>query len=105
MTYEKFLEILNSSGIPFRYHHFNQGKGPLPIPRGVYMFEDADSVYADGITVMLIDNLRIELYTAKKDIDTENKLENVLTAAEIPFKKVDEVYIESEKLYMIVYEI
>lgn len=105
MTYEKLKEILQLSGIPFRYHHFNKKNGEPPIPRGVYMFENAEPVFADGVTVMLIDNIRIELYTAIKDPDTEKSLETVLTNAEIPFEKVDEVYIESEKMYMIVYEI
>lgn len=105
MTYEKLFEILQSTDIPFRYHHFNKEKEPPPVPRGVYMFKDADSIFADGVTAMLIDNIRIELYTATKDPEIEKKLETVLTSAEIPFEKVDEVYIESENMYMIVYEI
>lgn len=104
MTNEELLTLLNLSGIPFRYHHFNKDTTP-PIPRGVFMLDDPTSVYADGITALLIDNIRIELYTAKKDPETEQKLEKVLTNAEIPFDKVDEVYIEAEDMYMIVYEI
>ena len=104
MTNEELLTLLNTSGIPFRYHHFNKDTTP-PIPRGVFMLDDATSVYADGITALLINNVRIELYTAIKDPETEQKLEKVLTNAEIPFDKVDEVYIEAEDMYMIVYEI
>ncbi len=104
MKNEELLTLLNSSGIPFRYHHFNKDTTP-PTPRGVYMLDDATSVYADGITTLLIDNVRIELYTAIKDPEIEQKLEKVLTDAEIPFEKVDEIYIESENMYMIVYEI
>lgn len=104
MTYEKLCKILQSSGIPFRYHHFNTDSLP-PLPRGVYMFDDATSVRADGITAMLIDNIRIELYTAAKEPETEQMLEKVLTDAGIPFDKVDELFIQTEKMYEIIYEI
>lgn len=104
MTYEELNKILNSSKIPFRYHHFNTENLP-PLPRGVYMLNDATSVYADGITAMLIENTRIELYTAIKEPETEKKLEKVLTNAEIPFDKVDEIYIPTENMYVIIYEI
>lgn len=105
MTNKELLKILNLSGIPFRYHHFNKDKKPPPLPRGVFMLEDATSVNADGITALLINNIRIELYTAKKEPETEEKIEKVLTDAEIAFDKVNEVYLETENMFMIVYEI
>ena len=102
MNYEKLFEILNSSGIPFRYHHF---EGPPPIPYGVYLFTGADAIYADGITPEHFDNIRIELYTEKKSPETEKQLEDKLKENEIAFEIVGEAYIKEEKLFMKIYEI
>lgn len=102
MTEKELNTILNSSGIPFRYHHF---KSKPPIPYGVYLCEDTESVFADGVTALQFDNIRIELYVDKKSPETEKQLTDTLTAAGIAYKKIDEVYIEEDKLYEIIYEI
>ena len=102
MNYEKLFKILNSSGIPFRYHHF---EGPPPIPYGVYLFTDADAIYADGTTPEHFDNVRIELYTEKKSPEIEKQFENTLHDNEIAFEIIGELYIKEEKLYMKIYEI
>lgn len=47
MTEKELNTILNSSGIPFRYYQF---KSKPPIPYGVYLCEDAEHVFADGVT-------------------------------------------------------
>lgn len=102
MNYEKLFEILNSSGIPFRYHHF---EGTPPIPYGVYLFTGADAIYADGGTPEHFDNVRIELYTEKKSPETEKQFEQTLKDNEIAFEIVGELYIKEEKLFMKIYEI
>ena len=50
-----------------------------------------------------IDNINIELYTNKKDLEAEKKLEDVLNANEIMWD-VTETYIDTEKVYQRVYE-
>ena len=102
MKEENIYNILNSSGIPFRYHHFDS---PPSTPYGAYIYTGADAIYADGITPEHFDNIRLELYTDKKSPETEKKLENTLTKNEIAFEIVDEVYIKEEKLFMKIYEI
>lgn len=102
MKNKDIFKILNSSGIPFRYHHFD---GPPPIPYGAYIYTGADAIYADGVTPEHFDNIRLELYTDKKSPETEKLLENTLTKNEIAFEIVDEVYIKEEKLFMRIYEI
>lgn len=99
---KELYTILNSSGIPFRYYQF---KSKPPIPYGVYLCEDAEHVFADGVTALQFDNIRIELYTDEKSPETEKQLTDTLTAAGIAYKKIDEVYIKEDKLYEIIYEI
>jgi len=47
--------------------------------------------------------LSVELYTANKDITSENAVEAVLVANDMPYTKT-ETYIDSEKLYLNLYE-
>ena len=102
MKESELCVILNSSGIPFKYHHFSSNP---PIPYGSYLFEDSEPVFADGITALEFDKVRIELYLDEKSPETEQKLTDALTNAGIAYTKIDEAYIEEEKLYQIVYEI
>ena len=71
MTEKELNTILNSSGIPFRYYQF---KSKPPNPYGVYLCEDAEHVFADGVTALQFDNIRIELYTDEKSPETEKQL-------------------------------
>ena len=84
---EKIIEILNQFGIPFAYDHFSEGEAPDP----------PFTVYLD------IDVVNIELYTDKKDPELEKKLQGLLTESGFVYEK-NEAWIESEKLYEVVYE-
>ena len=44
-------------------------------------------------------------YTAEKDPDTEAALEKSLTAAGIFYSKSDEIYIDEEQMFYVIYEI
>ncbi|PGA85994.1 hypothetical protein COL93_29700, partial [Bacillus toyonensis] len=48
-------------------------------------------------------DVNIELYTTRKDLVAEAKLEKVLDDHEIPYESY-ETFIESEKLYQKLYE-
>ncbi|MEB9207970.1 hypothetical protein P4I02_32160, partial [Bacillus cereus] len=50
-----------------------------------------------------INDLNIELYTTKKDLVAEAKLEKVLDDHEIPYDSYG-IFIESEKLFQKTYE-
>ena len=52
---------------------------------------------------MEFSNLNIELYTDEKDPELEDRVEAVLNAHEIFWNK-SEVWIESEKLYEVLYQ-
>lgn len=100
MTESELYNILKTSGIPFAYHIW---KAPPTLPWGVYRTVNQSKFYADGEIYYNITQYDIELYTAKKESKTEKKLEVALSNAGITFTKT-ELYIESEKLYEILYE-
>ena len=63
---------------------------------------NSDNFAADGVVYFPITEIDIELYTDKKDPETEKKLEDLLTGSGIFFEKT-ETFIDSEKLYEVLY--
>ncbi|EEK89254.1 Prophage pi2 protein 38 [Bacillus cereus m1550] len=61
------------------------------------------NLMADNKVYHKIDDANIELYTTKKDLVAEAKLEKVLDNHDIPYDSY-ETFIESEKMYQKIYE-
>lgn len=101
MTLEDFVGILEECGIPFAYDHFAEGESSEP-PFICYLLPGSDNFAADGQVYFRISEVRVELYTDRKDPDVEAKVEAVLDAAGIFYNK-SEVWIQSEKLYEVLY--
>ena len=98
---EKIVKILEETGLPFAYDHFAEGESPDP-PFICYLVPNSDNFAADGKVYYKINELHIELYTDCKDLSAEQKLEDALDANGIYYEK-SEVWIESEKLYEVLY--
>ena len=101
MTIEELAAMLQSTGIPFAYDHFAEGESPNP-PFICYLLPGSDNFAADGQVYYRINQVRIELYTDSKDLTVEGKVEKALDDAGIFYNK-SEVWIESEKLYEVLY--
>ena len=98
---EQIVKILEETGLPFAYDHFAEGESPHP-PFICFLTPNSDNFAADGKVYYKINELHIELYTDCKDLSAEQKLENVLDAYDIYYDK-SETWIESEKLYEVLY--
>ena len=101
MTIKELAAVLQSTGIPFAYDHFAEGESPEP-PFICYLLPGSDNFAADGQVYYRINQVRIELYTDSKDLTVESKVEKALDDAGIFYNK-SEVWIESEKLYEVLY--
>jgi hypothetical protein len=101
MMLEEFTKLMEKTGIPSAYDHFAEGESPDP-PFLCYLLPGSDNFAADGKVYFKICNVRIELYTDRKDPEAEEKVEMVLNDAGIFYNKT-EVWIESEKLYEVLY--
>ena len=113
---KRIAELIKSMGLPFAYDHFAEGESPAP-PFICYLTPGSDNFAADGrayykINIVNIDLeirsaeiniVNIELYTDTKDPSVEQKVESVLDANGIFYDKT-EVWIESEKLYEVLYQ-
>ena len=98
--------ILEATGFPVAYFKFVETENePLPQPPFiVYLSVFSSNFMADDQVHKEIDNVQIELYTDKKDIDAETKVAEVLKANSIPFQTT-ETFIESEGMFQKIYEV
>lgn len=98
---EELLKILSETQIPFAYHHFAEGESPEP-PFICYLLSGSNNFSADGKVYYKINEVHIELYIDLKDLAVEQQLEDVLDEQGIFYKK-SLTWIESEKLYEVLY--
>ena len=95
------MEIMKETGLPFAYDHFAEGESPNP-PFITFLLPGSNNFAADGKVYKKINEVHIELYTDEKNPETEALVEDVLDDHEIFYEKT-EVWIESEKLYEVLY--
>ena len=98
---DNLLEIIKAMGIPYAYDHFAEGEAVAP-PFLCYLLPESDNFSADGIAYFKANVVHIELYTDFKDLLVEQKVEAVLDEHGIFYDR-SEVWIESEKLYEVLY--
>jgi hypothetical protein len=106
MNLIELKNILEATGFPVAYLRFYETDDqPLPQPPFIVFISAYSSNFmADNIVYKEINNIQIELYTDKKDIDAENKVATVLNENEMPYS-TSETFIESENLYQKIYEV
>ena len=98
---DDLMQLMEEIGLPFAYDHFAEGESPDP-PFITFLLPGSDNFAADGKVYLKIEEVHIELYTDEKNPETEALEEDVLDANEIFYDKT-EVWIESEKLYEVLY--
>jgi hypothetical protein len=102
MTKVEVPALLGRLGLPFAYDHFAEGESVDP-PFVVYRYPNADNFAADGVAYFKQDILHIEVYTDRKDPALEERIETALDESGIFYGK-GETWIDSEKLYEVLYE-
>ncbi|MGG0448241.1 hypothetical protein ABEZ87_30020 [Bacillus mycoides] len=105
MTLGELTKILEATGYPVAYSHFTATPGKtVPAPPYIcFLVDGSANLMADNKVYHEISDVNIELYTIKKDLVAESKLEKVLDDHEIPYESF-EAFIESEKMYQKTYE-
>lgn len=102
MTHKEVRQMVKNMGFPSAYHHFEEGQSPDP-PFAVYLYPGTNNFSADGTVYKGISVLDIELYTDKKDLEAEAKVEAVLKEYGLFYEKT-ETYLDTEKMYEVLYE-
>jgi hypothetical protein len=93
--------LLKTINLPVAYHHFTSPPTP---PYIVYLFSYSSNFGADNKVYSGAKNFQVELYTKTKEPTSESLIEGLFDANEIYWEKT-EMYIDSEGLYQVLYEI
>lgn len=96
------VNAIKAIGLPVAYHHYPIGQAPA-LPYVVYYFPNNNDMIADNTNYCPITALNIELYTDNKDIALEDTLGDALNSLGLVYAKT-ETYIETDKMYQILYE-
>ena len=102
MTEVEVCRMIKSVGFPTAYHHFEEGQEPEK-PYLVYLYPGTNNFSADGIVYQGVNYLDLELYTDKKDLEAEKRVEAVLKEHGFFYEKT-EAYLETEKMFEVLYE-
>lgn len=95
---EDLAEALNCD---YAYYKFDKENATNP-PFIIYRYDDSDDFSADNTNYVGVRELIIEFYSDNKDFAKEKIIEDLLKEHEIPFER-SEVWIDSEKMYEISY--
>ena len=98
---DNLLEIIEEIDIPPAYDHFAEGE-TVGSPLITCLLPGSDNFSADGKVYYKINDVHIELYTDAKDPEVEGTVEAVLDEHGIFYDKT-EVWIDTEKLYEVLY--
>lgn len=106
MTLTDFAEIIESLGLPWAYYQFEteDGEAPPAPPYVVYYYDESADIYADGMNYQKINGTTVDLYTRTKDFEMEASVEAAFRAAGLTWYKT-ELYVESERVYLIRYDL
>ena len=98
---DRLLQLMAEIDIPSAYDHFAEGESPGP-PFITYLLARSNNFSADGRVYLHVEEVHIELYTDEKNPEVEARVEAVLDRHGIFYDK-SEVWIETEKLYEVLY--
>lgn len=101
MTYKEVNTVISSIGIDYAYDHFMDDTGH-ELPFICFMYGNSSDLEADNINYQKIRALDIELYTENKDFELEETVESVLNANGFVYTR-EETFIESERMYEVIY--
>lgn len=101
MNLNGLAALLVSTGLPVTYRAWPENEAPA-LPWIAYRSPSTDRVLADGGVYWCWDNVQVQLYCVYRDPALEKKVEQALSG--FAWTK-DETYVESERCYIITYEI
>lgn len=102
MTKTELATLVSGFGFPYAYYQFTEDTAQPP-PFVCFFISGSNDMPADNQNYCAIRRLNIELYTDAKDYESEVVIEAALKAAGIVYS-TEETYIDSERLYMVIYQ-
>lgn len=96
------FQIISTLGKPVAYGYHSQ---PQPLPYFCLIGAGQDQFEADNTYYTRQDHWQVEYYFKKKDPVMEKSVENLLLQYGYKYTKSEDIYIESEDVFVIYYDI
>lgn len=103
--YEILTDDETGVNIPVVYSHFTEVDSPHAPPYIAYIGSGQDHFDADNTYYWTENRYQLEYYFTKKNEATEAAIESVLLDNGFLYEKSEDVYIESEGVFVIYYNI
>ena len=85
---EKIFNLLKQTGLEVVYRTWDEGSDK-PMPYICFRVVDSNNFSADNHSYCPITNWAVELYSERKDDESESKIEEVLNDADLAFNKYE----------------
>lgn len=95
-------QLLRTLGYPVAYMKFDE---VVPLPYLVYRGGGSSNLVGDNRVLYSDYNYTVEYYFDKKSTATERKIEELFNVNEIPWSKSEDIYIDTENIFLINYYI
>lgn len=95
-------QVLQSTGLPCAYSHFKKAQSP---PYIVYIGNGQDTFEADNTHYYKRNTYQVEYYFTTKSESNEAAIEEALLENGYLYEKSEDVYIESEGVFVIYYNV
>lgn len=99
---QNMIQLLETLNLPVVYGRFKSVQNP---PYLIILGAGQDGLLADNKNYYAVNKWTLELYFDLKDPDVENSIEQLLINNEIIYTKSEDIYIESEKIFMVIYDV
>lgn len=100
---QNLFAALKATGYPVAFNHFDTKSPPESTTYICYLTEGNDAILADDTMYYIKIPVRIELYSKNPNFKAQVAVEEQLQNLHLIYSK-DEIWIEKEKMYMIIYE-
>ncbi len=100
-NYAEFKTAIENGGITAKEAEYAKA---IATPNLVYFRSADNSIYANGIPVIIKTQIVVELYTEKNDNASEKTFEKWLRDKDIRYHKAERVWITNENWYQTIYE-
>ena len=98
MTLKELKTLLETSQMPVAFNHF---KTAQKLPYIVYIIADNNQLAADNVVYHSDPFIQVELYTERKDMDSETTVESLI--GPLFFYTKEEGYLPDEQMYLVTY--
>ena len=92
--------MLQTLGMPVAYMKHSQ---PVALPYLIYRGNGSVNLKADNVVYNSDNNYVVEYYFDKKSEATERQIEQLFYQNDIPWEKSEDVYIQTEDMFVIYY--